>query len=60
MAKLMADPLCEDCMKAGHTEAANEAHHILKVATHPELRLDMDNLRSLCKSCHSKRTSRGE
>jgi 5-methylcytosine-specific restriction protein A len=49
-------PLCHDCER----EPSTEVHHILKVAEHPELRLEESNCLGLCKSCHSRRTSLGE
>jgi 5-methylcytosine-specific restriction protein A len=58
--KLGQDPLCEDCLENDRTTAAEEVHHIEKVVDEPALRLEMDNLMSLCKGCHSRRTSRGE
>lgn len=39
---------------------ATEVHHIIKIAARPDLRLDQENLMSLCKSCHGRRTGRGE
>ena len=57
---LMRNPLCYDCMIKGRFTPANEVHHVKKVREHPELRLTIDNLIALCKSCHSKRTSKGE
>ena len=57
---LMKNPLCHDCMAEGKFKPANEVHHVKKVRDHPELRLACDNLMSLCKSCHSKRTFKGE
>lgn len=59
-AYLAENPLCHDCQEQGHTKAAREVHHKHKVAEHPELRLDWDNLMSLCTECHSRRTARGE
>jgi 5-methylcytosine-specific restriction protein A len=60
LAKLRQDPLCADCLENGRTTGAEEVHHRAKVADEPQLRLDMDNLMSLCKPCHSVRTARGE
>jgi 5-methylcytosine-specific restriction protein A len=57
---LAANPLCADCLAAGRTEPAREAHHVVKVRDDPGRRLDWANLLPLCKSCHSKRTARGE
>ena len=45
-------PLCEDCLERGFYVAADEVHHKIPTedgGTHSE-----DNLRSLCKSCHTK------
>lgn len=53
-------PLCHDCEANGITRAAEQVHHKLKVKDHPELRLEWSNLMSLCESCHSRRTARGE
>ena len=54
---LLNHPLCTDCKEHGIVKAAREVHHKL------ELRRggtnDIDNLQSLCKSCHSKRTRGG-
>ncbi|MFA6308613.1 MAG: HNH endonuclease signature motif containing protein [Clostridia bacterium] len=57
--KLMRDPLCEDCLEKGEIEPATEVHHIIKVRDRPDLRLDINNLRSLSKRCHSIRTRLG-
>jgi 5-methylcytosine-specific restriction protein A len=56
LVKLAADPLCEDCAGRGVETAATEVDHVLALArggTH-----DADNLRSLCKPCHSRKTVR--
>ena len=53
-------PLCEDCLEEGRTTAVEHVHHVKKVKTHPELRLDTTNLRSLCEMHHNRRTARGE
>lgn len=55
-----ANPLCEDCKRIGKVSAATSVHHRAKFVNKPELRLDWDNLVSLCDSCHSKRTRQGE
>jgi len=47
-------PVCQKCNR----EAATEVHHIVAIAVAPDLRLDADNLMCLCKSCHSKETSK--
>ena len=43
------DYTCQKCMVKG---GRLEAHHIKPFATHPELRFDVDNGRTLCKDCH--------
>jgi 5-methylcytosine-specific restriction enzyme A len=51
-------PLCEDCRAEGRVHYAEEVHHVVPLrngGTHRE-----DNLLSLCKRCHSRRTARGE
>ena len=55
--KLSQTPFCERCPKELLT-TATEVHHKNEVKTHPELRLDFDNLESLCKSCHSSHTAK--
>lgn len=52
--KLSQDPLCEAHLKQGSVVAATMVHHIKPVETHPELRLVMDNLMSLCNPCHEE------
>ena len=51
--KLQLTPLCERCY-----EIATEVHHIKERNSFPELELDISNLESLCKTCHSKHTSK--
>jgi 5-methylcytosine-specific restriction enzyme A len=48
-------PLCVDCLGDGVVTPAQEVHHIQPIEIAPELRLDWDNLVSLCKKCHRKR-----
>lgn len=57
---LTSEPLCADCLERGMVTPANEVHHVAKVKDRPDLRLDRENLRALCKTCHSRRTARGE
>jgi 5-methylcytosine-specific restriction enzyme A len=53
-------PLCQDCDAAGRVTAAEEVHHVVKPRIRPDLRLDPQNVVSLCVSCHSRRTGKGE
>ena len=56
-AKLLKDPLCEDCLEVGVTKSAREVDHQLDRRDRPDLELTEDNLRSLCKSHHSRKTA---
>lgn len=51
-------PLCEDCLLDGIVQPVEEVDHVKPVKTHPHLRLDPSNLRSLCKSHHQLKTQR--
>lgn len=53
--KKAANPLCEKCERNGHTTLMDEVHHIVPFrGLGDPLRLDWDNLESLCKPCHVK------
>lgn len=54
--KLAATPLCEDCEARGETVGATEVDHIDGLGPNGPRGHDLDNLRSLCKSCHSRKT----
>lgn len=43
-------PVCEYCSNA----ASDITDHIKPYKTHPELGLDWDNLRALCRPCHNR------
>ena len=45
------------CMDCGTTESLH-AHHILPKSTHPELRLELSNGKTLCYACHKKEHER--
>lgn len=53
--------ICQDCLAAKRNgemirpRAATVVHHIQPVERRPDLRLDLDNLVSLCDPCHNKR-----
>ena len=51
--KLNQDPLCQECLYEGLVRTAEEVHH---KDGNPHNN-DMDNLLSLCKSCHSHITA---
>ena len=50
-------PLCEMCKAAGKTVPATDVDHIKPINLGGAV-LDPDNLRSLCRSCHSRVTKR--
>jgi 5-methylcytosine-specific restriction protein A len=52
--KLYQDPLCIECGKE-----ANEVDHIMKHRGDRTLFYDWDNLQSMCKACHARKTLRG-
>lgn len=53
---------CVWCRKEGkvttNSHEVLEVDHIKELAEHPELALEDDNLRTLCKDCHNKRHGR--
>ncbi len=54
---LRANPLCATCLAKGFTTVATEVDHIVPLKRGGE-RLDVANLQSLCKPCHSRKTGR--
>ncbi|WP_443217487.1 HNH endonuclease [Sporolactobacillus sp. CQH2019] len=48
--------LCQECLRHGHIKSASHVDHIKAAVDHPKLFWDMDNLQSLCVSCHSHKT----
>jgi 5-methylcytosine-specific restriction protein A len=49
--------LCQICLKAGRATPAQDVHHILSIELRPDLRLDIDNLLSVCRPCHAIETA---
>lgn len=50
-----ANPTCIEC-----GAPAKHVDHIVSIREAPHRRLDPSNLRSLCHSCHSRRTARDQ
>lgn len=50
-------PLCVHCQNEGRITAANEVDHIIPHKKDYDLFWDEGNWQSLCKSCHSKKTT---
>ena len=55
--QLADEPLCRLCAASGRTVPANDVDHIVPISL-GGAELDPDNLRSLCRPCHSKVTAR--
>lgn len=51
--KIRRSPLCERCEEEGRTEPAAVVHHIEPIRDGGR-RYKMENLQSLCRSCHRK------
>lgn len=53
---------CQWCKEEGKVttqfDSVLEIDHIKELEHHPELALENDNLRTLCKNCHNKRHKR--
>ncbi len=58
--KASINPLCEECLKQDRDTPRDLSHHIKPVKTHPELRLALENLMSVCNNCHEQVFHRGE
>ena len=54
------DGFCRDCLDRMQLEAgfkpkrATMVHHVIPRTERPDLALDLDNLRSLCATCHER------
>lgn len=57
--KLAENPLCEECMKHDTYTIATDVHHVKDVFTYPKDKLKLENLKSLCKSCHERIHKKG-
>jgi 5-methylcytosine-specific restriction protein A len=54
---LSEEPLCRFCGDQGRIVPAEVVDHIRPISEAPELRLERDNLRSLCARCHNSHTA---
>jgi hypothetical protein len=55
--KKQLNPLCEDCLRKGILRDMKVVDHIIPIAQGGAA-LDMDNLRSLCESCHNRKSNK--
>ena len=51
------EPLCEMCKENERLTVATEVDHIVPIKKDWSKRLDINNLQSLCHSCHMKKTA---
>lgn len=49
--------LCQDCLLVGRISWADEVDHVKPISQGGELYPPLDGLRSLCVSCHEKKTN---
>ncbi|MBD6961599.1 HNH endonuclease signature motif containing protein [Vibrio parahaemolyticus] len=54
--KLKRDPLCEDCKANGFLREGYDVDHVVEIKDDFSRRLDITNLRTLCRSCHVTKT----
>lgn len=52
--KLKRNPVCEVCQR----REATEVHHLKPAREFPELAFEMENLQSICRSCHARESQR--
>lgn len=56
LSHLAQHPLCVACAERGVVMQASEVDHITPHCGDRELLMDRDNLQSMCKPCHSRKT----
>lgn len=57
-AQLLREPFCELCAKRGERVYATDVDHIVDHKGDWKIFTDRKNLRSLCHSCHSRKTAK--
>ena len=57
---LRAEPFCRSCLAQGRKTLTVDVDHIVKHDGDAARFWDRQNLQSLCKPCHTKKTARGE
>ena len=58
MMHLRRFPLCTQCLEQGINTPATDVDHIVPHNGNLSLMYDMDNLQSLCRPCHSRKTAK--
>lgn len=56
--QLRKQPLCEECLEHNQVREAKHADHEVPHKGDAKLFFDTNNLRSLCPSCHSRKTAK--
>ena len=56
---LRQQPLCQRCLNQGRVKPAHVVHHKVERLDDPSLAYDVENLESLCLSCHARHHKRG-
>lgn len=54
--KLLLSPFCEECAREGRRKRGEEVDHIKPHRGNVNLFYDFENLQTLCKPCHSRKT----
>lgn len=57
LSHLAEHPLCVPCLSAGRTTEATEVDHRIPHKGDHSLLFDADNLTSMCKACHGRKTA---
>lgn len=55
--KLEQEAMCEECLKVGRLTPAQMVDHIVPI-NKGGAGLDMDNLQSLCNTCHARKSAK--
>lgn len=45
--------LCQECLREGMIRVADTVHHLVPLRQDWDRRLDLNNLKSVCNSCHN-------
>lgn len=56
--KIVADPLCAECLRYEIVTPATCVDHIIEINDAPELAFEYSNLQSLCSACHNRKTAK--
>ncbi|MBZ5203209.1 HNH endonuclease [Planomicrobium chinense] len=54
IALMRDDFMCKTCERNGIIKEAQLVHHLIEVKTDWDKRLELENLESICESCHQK------